>query len=96
MKKVLLITDTERVQRIFEALEAKGMLQLRTAATLTQADAEISESAPDFTFVQSHISGFSAEIALRHLKKALPKGAKTILLAGGEKRGQAHSGSFPG
>lgn len=82
MTRVLLITDTERVLRIFESLEAKGVLQLRTVATLDQADLEISESAPDFTFVQSRISGFSAEIQLRHLSKALPKGAKTILLAG--------------
>ena len=82
MTRVLLITDTDRVLRIFESLEAKGTLQLRTAATLDQADLEISETVPDFTFVQSRVSGFSGEILLRHLKKVLPKGAKTILLTG--------------
>lgn len=80
--RVLLITDTERLQLIFAALETKGLLELRTAATLTQADLEISGSAPDFTFVQSRISGFSSVIMLRHLKKVLPPKAKIILMAG--------------
>ena len=82
MTHILLISDTERVKRIFEALETKGFLQLRIAATLIQADQDISASAPDFTFVQSRISGFSCEIILRHLKKNLPADAKVILLAG--------------
>ena len=82
MMQVLLITDTERVLRIFETLEEKGDLQLRTAATLTQGDLEISAAAPEVTFVQSRISGFSGEIMLRHLKKALPKDARIVLLAG--------------
>jgi hypothetical protein len=81
MTRVLLITDTERVLRIFESLEAKGVLQLRTVATLDQADQEISVSAADFTFVQSRVSGFSTEIQLRHLVKVLPEGAKTVVLA---------------
>jgi hypothetical protein len=81
MTRVLLITDTERVLRIFESLEAKGVLQLRTVATLDQADQEISASAADFTFVQSRVSGFSTEIQLRHLVKVLPEGAKTVVLA---------------
>ena len=82
MTRVLLITDTERVLRIFESLETKEELQLRTASTLDQADLEISLTVPDFTFVQSRVSGFSGEIQLRHLRKVLPKGAKVILLAG--------------
>jgi len=82
MTSVLLITDTERVQGIFADLETEGVLQLRTAATMTQGDLEISAAAPQFTFLQSRISGFSGEILLRHMKKALPKGAKIILLAG--------------
>jgi CheY-like chemotaxis protein len=82
MTRVLLITDTERVQRIFHALEVEGALQLRIAATLTQGDLEISASAPELTFVQSRISGISGDIVLRHLNKLLPKNAKIILLAG--------------
>lgn len=81
MTRVLLITDTERVLRIFESLETKGSLQLRTAPTLTQGDLEISASIPDFTFVQIRISGFCGEIELRHLRKNLPKGAKIMLMA---------------
>ena len=82
MTHILLISDTERVKRVFESIEKKGPLRLRTATTLIQADQEISGSAPEFTFVQSRISGFSGEIILRHLKKNLPEGAKIILLAG--------------
>lgn len=82
MTRVLLITDTERVQRIFEALEEKGVLQLQTASTLTRGESEITASPADFTFVQGRISGFSGEILLRHLDKILPKGAQLVLLAG--------------
>jgi hypothetical protein len=81
MKRVLLVTDSERVQRIFESLEAKGLLQLRTAATLAQEDLELSDFVPEFTFVQSRLFGFSGEIMSRHLKKNLPKGVKIVLLA---------------
>ena len=82
MTRVLLITDTERVQRIFEALEEKGVLQLQTASTLTRGESEMTASPADFTFVQGRISGFSGEILLRHLDKILPKGAQLVLLAG--------------
>ena len=80
--RVLLITDTERVLRVFEAMETKGLLQLRTVATLAQGEQEISASAPEVTFIQGRISGVCAEIELRHLRKVLPKGAKAVLLAG--------------
>ena len=96
MTTVLLITDTERVQRVFASLEAEGLLQLRTAAALTQGDLEIAASAPDFTFVQSRISGFSGVIVLRHLKKALPKRAKLMLLVGdAEDAAQARQDALP-
>jgi CheY-like chemotaxis protein len=81
MTQVLLVTDTERVQRVFESLEGKGLLQLRTAATLVKGDEEISAAAPDYVFLQSRVSGFSGEIAARHLQKSLPKHTKVILLA---------------
>jgi DNA-binding NarL/FixJ family response regulator len=79
---ILLICDSDRAKRIFETFEKKESLQLRTAATLNQADQEIEASPPEFVFVQSRISGFSGEIILRHLKKILPPSAKIILLAG--------------
>jgi len=82
MTRVLLIADTERVQRIFEALEEKGVLHLQAAATLAQGEVEIAASPADFTFVQSRISGFSGEILVRHLDKILPTGAQLVLLAG--------------
>ena len=82
MTRVLLISDTERVHRIFELLEEKGVLQLQTASTLAQGELELAAAGADFTFVQSRISGFSGEILLRHLDKILPNGAQLVLLAG--------------
>lgn len=82
MTSVLLISDTERVQRIFQTLEGKGVLKLHTASTLPSGEAQITASPCDFTFVQSRISGFSGDILLRHLEKMLHKGAALVLLAG--------------
>jgi len=82
MTHILLISDTERVKRVFKSLEKQGFLQLRAAATLSQGELEISASPPAYTFAQSRISGFSGEIILRHLKKILPVGAKIILMVG--------------
>lgn len=82
MTRVLLIADTERVQRIFQALAEQGLLQLQTASTLALGEFELTSFSPDFTFVQSRISGFSGDILLRHLDKMLPSGAKLVLLAG--------------
>lgn len=80
MTQVLLITDTERVQRVFESLQGKGVLQLRTVPTLVKGDEEISAAAPDYLFLQSRVSGFSGEIAARHLQKSLSSHTKLILL----------------
>lgn len=82
MTSVLLISDTERVQRIFQTLEGEGVLKLHTASTLPSGEAQITASPCDFTFVQSRISGFSGDILLRHLEKMLHKGAALVLLAG--------------
>ena len=96
MALILLITDTERVKRVFESLDKSGILKLRTAATLIQGEQEIAASAPEFTFVQSRISGFSSEILLRHLKKIVPKGANPILLTGdADEMAQAHQRAVP-
>lgn len=96
MKSALLITDSERVQRLFRELEAKGAVQLRVAAAVAQADREIALSPPDVTFVQSRLSGLSSDITLRHLKKALPKRARIVLLAGdAEDAAQAAQGTLP-
>ncbi|GFO58974.1 hypothetical protein GMST_12990 [Geomonas silvestris] len=82
MKQVLLISDTPRVQQVFESLEAQGILQLTTAVTLNQADLEIAAAPPQVAFVQGRISGLSRDIVVRHLKKVLPKDASIVLLAG--------------
>ena len=96
MTQILLISDTPRVKQVFEALGQQESLLLRTATTLNQADQEISTAAPDFTFVQSRISGFSGEIILRHLKKTLPADANIVLLAAShEEMLQAYQQSDP-
>lgn len=82
MTRVLLIADTERVQRIFQSIAEQGSLQLQTASTLPLGELELTSSSPEFTFVQSRISGFSGDILLRHLDKMLPSGGKLVLLAG--------------
>lgn len=82
MTRVLLIADTERVQRIFQSMAEQGSLQLQTASTLPLGELELTASSPEFTFVQSRISGFSGDILLRHLDKMLPCGGKLVLLAG--------------
>jgi hypothetical protein len=89
MTSVLLISDSERVQRIFQSLEEKGVLKLQSASTLPSGEAQIASSPCDFTFVQSRISGFSGDILLRHLEKMLQKGAALVLLGDAEDAGQA-------
>ncbi|MBU5635365.1 hypothetical protein KOM00_01295 [Geomonas sp. Red69] len=82
MTRVLLIADTQRVQRIFHDMSEQGLLQLQTASTLALGEFELSAFSPDITFVQSRISGFSGDILLRHLDKMLPTGGGLVLLAG--------------
>ncbi len=82
MTRVLLIADTERVQRIFHSLEERGVLQLQAVSTLDLGESELAATRYDFTFVQSRISGFSGIILLRHLDKILPEGAQLVLLSG--------------
>lgn len=90
MTRVLLIADTERVQRIFLSLQEKGLLQLQTVSTLDDGESELLAGQYDVTFVQSRISGFSGVILLRHLDKVLPKGGRLILL-GGDPDDTAHA-----
>lgn len=81
MTRVLLITDMERVQRVFQLLEASGLMQLRYAAALGPDDLDVADFPPDFVFLQSRISGFSSDLALRPIKKTLFRDAKVVLLA---------------
>jgi CheY-like chemotaxis protein len=95
MTRVLLVTDNERVQKVFEDLEKAGVLQLRAVANLMQSEEEISAFCPEFTFVQSRISGLSGGIVLRHLRKLLPAEGETVLLAVDDEdaaRGRAQGG----
>lgn len=81
MTSVLLITDSERVQRVFRILEREDVLQLRIAATLAQSELGLDESPVELIFAQSRIAGFSSDLALRRLQEGLPAGTRTVLLA---------------
>lgn len=80
MTRVLLITDSDRVQRVFQLLEGEGVLQLRAAATLALSDEELAQANPEVIFAQSRISGFSSDLALRSLRKGLPLQTRIVLL----------------
>ncbi|HJV33546.1 hypothetical protein [Geomonas sp.] len=80
MTRVLLITDIERVQRVFQALEDEGVLQLQIVSTLALSDEELAQYHPDHIFAQSRISGFSSDVALRNLRKGLPPETRIVLL----------------
>lgn len=82
MTRILLIADSERLQRIFRSLAERGGMQLQTASTLALGEFELASFSPDFTFVQSRISGFSGEILLRHLDKMLGGHGELVLVAG--------------
>lgn len=80
MTRVLLITDSDRVLRVFLALEEGGVLQLRSASTLALSDEELVQANPEVIFAQSRMSGFSSELALRNLRKGLSPQTRVVLL----------------
>jgi hypothetical protein len=56
---------------------------LRVANSLEKGGEEIAAAKPDVVFVQTHLSGLSADILLMHLKKQLGrKRSRFVLLAG--------------
>ena len=71
MVDLLLITDLPRVIRIFSQLEEEAGINLRIATSLDSVAREIEQDKPAIIFLQSHLSGFSADILLMHLKKLL-------------------------
>ncbi|MBJ6725643.1 hypothetical protein [Geomesophilobacter sediminis] len=81
MPNVLLIADSPRLKQIFEAVDGTGILILRSAATLAQAEQEIAVELPAVTFIQSRISGLSVDLVLLHLRKMLPEGARIVVAA---------------
>jgi CheY-like chemotaxis protein len=82
MSNLLLITDVARLQNIFGRLVEDTGIRLRIVNNLEKGGEEIAIEKPDVVFVQTHLSGLSADILLKHLKKQLGrKRSRFVLLA---------------
>lgn len=82
MNNILLITDVARLGNIFGRLTDDSTVRLRIANNLEKGGEEIAIDKPDVVFVQTHLSGLSAEILIKHLKKQLGrKRSRFVLLA---------------
>lgn len=82
MIDILLITDIPRVRKIFSRLADARTIKVRVANSLEKGAEELLAEKPTMVFVQTHLSGLSAEIILKHLKNQLGrKRTRFILLA---------------
>ena len=82
MSNLLLITDVARLRKIFGRLTEDKNIRLRVVNNLEKGGEEIAIEKPDVVFVQTHLSGLSADILLMHLKKQLGrKRSRFVLLA---------------
>ncbi|QEM66951.1 hypothetical protein FO488_01430 [Geobacter sp. FeAm09] len=82
MTDLLLITDVPRLRKIFNRLADDKGITLRTASSLEKGVEELIARKPAMVFVQTHLSGLSADILLMHLKKQLGrKRSRFVLLS---------------
>ncbi len=82
MTNVLLITDVPRLMKIFSHLADEAHVHLRMVNSLERGGEEIVADKPAIVFVQTHLSGLSADILLKHLKKQLGrKRSRFVLLS---------------
>ncbi len=82
MSNLLLITDVARLRKIFSRLTEDRNIRLRVVNNLEKGGEEIAIEKPDVVFVQTHLSGLSADILIMHLKKQLGrKRSRFVLLA---------------
>lgn len=82
VSNLLLITDVARLRNVFSGLSDDKSIRLRTVNNLEKGGEEIAIEKPDLVFVQTHLSGLSAEILIMHLKKQLGrKRSRFVLLA---------------
>ena len=94
---LILITDISRLMQVFSRLEETGAYRVRVASSLDAAGAEITREKPAAVFIQTHLSGFSADILLMHLKKLLGrKRTRFILLASPAEAGSEGAKLFQG
>jgi hypothetical protein len=79
---LLLITDVPRLRKIFSRLSETKDIHLRIVNNLEKGAEELAAEKPGIVFVQTHLSGLSAEIILMHLKKQLGrKRTRFVLLS---------------
>lgn len=71
MSNILLITDVARLRNVFGRLADDSTVHLKIVNNLENGGEEIADNRPDFVFVQTYLSGLSAEILIMHLKKQL-------------------------
>jgi len=82
VSNLLLITDVARLRKIFSRLTEDKNIRLRIVNNLEKGGEELVLEKPDVVFVQTHLSGLSADILLMHLKKQLGrKRSRFVLLA---------------
>lgn len=82
VSNLLLITDVARLRKIFGRLTEDKNIRLRIVSNLEKGGEEITIEKPDVVFVQTHLSGLSADILIMHLKKQLGrKRSRFVLLA---------------
>ena len=80
MTDLLLITDVPRLRKIFSRLSDSRDFRLRIANSLEKGGEELAAEKPGIVFVQTHLSGLSAEIILMHLKKQLGRKRSRFVL----------------
>jgi hypothetical protein len=82
VSNLLLITDVARLRKIFGRLTEDRNIRLRVVNNLEKGGEEITIEKPDVVFVQTHLSGLSADILIMHLKKQLGRRrSRFVLLA---------------
>jgi CheY-like chemotaxis protein len=97
VSNLLLITDVARLRKIFSRLTEDKNIRLRVVNNLEKGGEEIAIEKPDVVFVQTHLSGLSADILLMHLKKQLGrKRSRFVLLAASGEMNDAISKSYQG
>lgn len=97
VSNLLLITDVARLRKVFSRLTDDKNIRLRVVNNLEKGGEEIAIEKPDVVFVQTHLSGLSAEILLMHLKKQLGrKRSRFVLLASPAQTNEAVLKSYQG
>lgn len=82
MTNLLLITDIPRLRTLFSRFKDEQGIHLRIASNLEKGGEELVADKPSMVFVQTHLSGLSADILLKHLKKLLGrKRSRFVLLS---------------